>query len=683
MLFRCALVLLQALAAAAAPPASRAAPLERNYLYRVDRSFLRMRDGTRLAITWWRPTAKTRGEKFPVLLEYLPYRKEDSFYQRDFPLYDYFVRRGFIMAKVDIRGTGGSTGHLPPREYSDVELADADEIIRQLAAAPGSNGKVGMWGISWGGFNSLQVSMRHPPALKAILALHASDDLFHDDVRYIDGILHLDPYTLEIDHENGLPRTPDYPVDSAYLAERFNAYPWVLTYLKQPVDGPFWRKHEPRHDYAALTVPTYLIGGLLDGYRDTPIRALDRFPGTVKVEIGPWNHAWPDDGEPGPNYEWRSRAVRWWNHWLRGEDTGLLNEPRFLAFVRSGHAPGTDKTTTPGTWRFFDWPIPGLGTLRLYPGMDRKLSTAPGDSAIDRLAYHPGFGTRGGDWWGETTGDMRPDDAGSLVYDSEVLTDSLELVGTPVVQLLVSASAPQANWIARLEDVGPEGPVALVTGGAINGTLRDTSTAAHPLVPGTWYPLVFELHFTTWTFRPGHRIRLAVTNAQFPMLWPSPRAMTTSLAVGSKSTLVDLPIVPPSARNVPQLPPPEVRSHAPDARDRAQPEPPRNRIIHDELNGTTAVELFTSWAYTVGKRNITTTEHETWETTDSAPGRSRFLGEEWHRLESAGRRLDLRTRMEIRSDSASLHVTVTRRLERNGKPFRSRTWQETLPREAH
>jgi predicted acyl esterase len=642
-----------------------------------------MPDGVRLAITWWRPVARSKGETFPVLLEYLPYRKEDSFYQRDFPLYDYFVRRGFIMAKVDIRGTGGSTGHLPPREYSDVELDDADEIIRQLATSPASNGRVGMWGISWGGFNALQVSMRHPPALKAIVALHASDDLFHDDVRYIDGIFHIDPYTLQIDHENGLPQTPAYPIDSAYFANRFTAYPWVLTYLKQPVDGPFWRRHAPRGDYAALTIPAYLIGGLLDGYRDTPIRALDRIPAPVKVEIGPWNHAWPDDGLPGPNYEWRARAVRWWNHWLRGEDTGLLDEPRLLAFVRDGHPPDANRTMTPGQWRFFDWPIPGLETLRLFPGGEHRLSTTPVDSVEDRLAYQPGSGTRGGDWWGETTGDMRPDDAGSLIYDTEVLTDSLELVGTPQVRLRVSASAPQANWIVRLEDVGPDGAVALVTGGAINGTLRDSTTVSRPLVPGTRYDLAFELHFTTWTFRPGHRIRIAVTNAEFPMLWPSPRSMTTTLAVGTLATAVDLPIVRPGERRVADLPAPEARSHPLDAHDRALPEPGVSRISHDLLKGTTSVELFTSWAYTIGARRLTTTEHETWVTTDAEPGRSRFLGEEWHQILVGGRRLDLRTRMEIVSDSVEFHVVMSRRISRDGRTVRTRSWRETLPRVAH
>ena len=125
----------------------------------------RMPDGVRLAVTYWRPTGAK--DKAPVLLEYLPYRKEDSFYQRDYPLYSWFVRHGFIMAKVDIRGTGSSEGHLPDREYSEQEMKDADVIIDQLSRLPGSNGNVGLWGISWGGFNAIQIAMRHPASAQA------------------------------------------------------------------------------------------------------------------------------------------------------------------------------------------------------------------------------------------------------------------------------------------------------------------------------------------------------------------------------------------------------------------------------------------------------------------------------------------------------------------------------------
>jgi predicted acyl esterase len=178
--------------------------------YTVEYDSVKMRDGIWLGITRWVPVAMKANERFPVLLEMIPYRKDDDFYARDFPLYDWFARRGFLMAKVDVRGTGASTGPVPSREYSEAELDDAVELIASLAADPRANGRVGMWGISWGGFNAIQIAMRQPPALRAILAMHASDDLFHDDVRYIDGVLHLDRYALQIDHGNGLPRTPRY-----------------------------------------------------------------------------------------------------------------------------------------------------------------------------------------------------------------------------------------------------------------------------------------------------------------------------------------------------------------------------------------------------------------------------------------------------------------------------------------
>lgn len=642
-----------------------------------------MRDGTRLAVTWWKPTAKRPGEKFPVVLEYLPYRKDDSFYARDFPLYDYFVRRGLLMVKVDIRGTGGSSGPLPPREYSEIELDDAVEIIAQLARLPESNGKVGMWGISWGGFNSLQVAMRRPPELTAIIALHATDDLYHDDVRYIDGGLHMDPYTIQIDHENALPRTPGYAIDSAYFRNRFEAYPWVLTYMKQPVDGPFWRRNGLRYRQDALTIPAYLIGGLLDGYRDMPLRALGYLKSPVKVEIGPWNHAWPNDGEPGPNYEWRSRAVRWWNHWLRGEDTGLLREPRLLIYQRSGHPPDRNQVKTPGAWRFEDWPIKGAEPLRLWPGLDHSMQKAPGDTPFDQLLqYQPGSGTAAADWWGETTGNMAGDDAGSLYFDTPVLKRPIAIAGLPQVRLQVVVNAPLANWTARLEDVGPDGQVALVTGGIINGTQSQSTTAPTRLVPGQEYTLQFEMHFTTWTFQPGHHIRLAVSNAQFPMVWPTPYPLTSTVKLGA-ITSVELPTIPlTSAYPAPALPAPEPRAPAPDVTYHEAGER-TDRVSYEPVTGMTTVVWDSPSSWNIGAVRFDYTENETYRTSERDPSRSSFLARATHRIRPPGRDLLLETIIDIQSDSTAFHVIVTRTLSSGGKQVRRKQWQEAVAREFH
>jgi uncharacterized protein len=656
------------------------------YQYRIERSTIVMTDGARLAITWWLPTPRHRAERFPALLELLPYRKDDSFYARDYPLYDYFVRRGFLMAKVDIRGTGGSSGALPSREYSEQELDDAVEIIRRLARHPLSNGSVGMWGISWGGFNALQVAMRRPPGLKAILALHASDDLYHDDVRYIDGALHIDPYALQIDHENGLPRTPGYALDSAYFHDRFEAYPWVLTYLKQDVDGPFWRRNALRFHPDAIEVPVYLIGGLLDGYRDTPLRALEYLGGPVKVEIGPWTHDWPDNGTPGPNYEWRARAVRWWNHWLRGEDSGLLNEPPLLVFQRTGHGPDRTLTTTPGRWRFEGWPVAGAVTDTLLLACSGRL-VRPGsrpdavEGCAPGLRYAAGAGVMAGDWWGEPTGDMGRDDAGSLVFDTPALAQPLTILGFSRVGFDAVAGAPLATWTARVEDVGPDGQVALVTGAALNATEYRSPLSPERLEADRTYHFAWDLHFTTWTFQAGHRIRLALSNAQFPMLWPTPYPMTSRIVLGN--SLLTLPVVPDSSANpVPDLPPPQPRAVRPGVRHLNDAEPVE-RTSYQPLTGTTTFEWANASAWSIGRTRYEYSEREHYQTNDRDPSRSSFLGVERHRIRPPGRDLSLETIIAIRSDSLSFHAEVTRRLRASGGLRREKHWCETIPRRFH
>lgn len=666
------------LLAAAAVLALAGQPL---YPFTVSRERLRMPDGVQLAVTLWRPVPRDTAERFPVLLEYLPYRKDDSFYRRDYPLYEYFVRRGYILAKVDIRGTGGSEGRLPPREYSDVELDDAMEIIAQLARLPGANGSVGMWGISWGGFNALQVAMRRPPALKAILALHASDDLFHDDVHYIDGALHVDPYALQIDHENGLPRTPDYPLDSAYFADRFDAEPWIFTYLRQDRDGDFWRRGSLRFSPDRIAIPVYLIGGLHDGYRDTVLRLLESLRVPVKAEIGPWEHDWPDNGTPGPNYEWRARAVRWWDHWLKGRDSGLLREPRLLLFQRDAYPPSDTISRLPGTWRFTDWPIPDTRWRTLRPVSGGHLVVGPAPRGVDSLRYAPGAGWMAGDWWGDPTGDMRPDDAASLIYDGDPLRETLVLAGFPRATLSVTASAPLANWAVRLEDVAPTGEVSLVTGAVVNGTQIRSRLDPRPLVPGRPERIVLDLHFTTWTFRPGHRVRLAVSNAQFPMIWPTPYPMTTTLATGGDAT-IRLPLVPaPGA--APALPAPEPRAGAPDARAIEPESKAAHRLLVDLHGDSTTVELEEPDAYEIGARSVQIAEAERWTAQGGRPANARFLGEETHRIRLPGRTLELTTRMDIRSDERFLHVRFDREILENGSRVRQRVWTDSVPRRWH
>ncbi len=150
-------------------------------------------------------------------------------------------------------------------EYTSQELDDCECVIEQLAKHPRSNGRVGMYGLSWSGFNSLMMAtLRRPPALRAIFAAHASEDLYKNDIHFLDGILHQDEYILSVDHENALPPTPNYIMDEKWVRERFTRRPWIDIYLEQQLDGSFWRKHSIKYAYENFTVPAYLLGGLYD-----------------------------------------------------------------------------------------------------------------------------------------------------------------------------------------------------------------------------------------------------------------------------------------------------------------------------------------------------------------------------------------------------------------------------------
>jgi len=364
-------------------------------------------DGAELAATLYLPDGADSAP-VPALLEYLPYRKDDAMLARDHDLYAYLARAGYAGARVDIRGTGRSGGTLPGGEYTETEQRDAEAVIAWLAGRPWCTGAVGMQGISWGGFNAIQVALRRPPALKAILAVDASDDLFHDDVHYIDGLPHLDEYALMIDHLNMLPPAPDFPLDEAALA-RMDTEPWLISFLAQAQDGPFWARASLRPEYGRLTVPAYLIGGWYDGYRDSVPRMLAHVPAPVKVLIGPWNHTYPHNAVPGPAIEWRADAVRWWDHWLKGAENGIMTEPPVtddLADAVPGHlgAPARAGRDAAGAARdpgggagAAGTPVPGAGLSRARPGGAPGRGPALGRDpagALGRAPRRVGYGLR-------------------------------------------------------------------------------------------------------------------------------------------------------------------------------------------------------------------------------------------------------------------------------------------------
>jgi putative CocE/NonD family hydrolase len=647
-----------------------------------------MKDGVRLAVNLYMPEGAKPEDKFPAILEYLPYRKDDWTLSRDWDLHLYWVRRGYVTARVDIRGTGASEGSPPDREYSDQEQQDGLEVIDWLSKQGWSNGNVGMMGISWGGFNAIQMAERHPPALKAIIAVCATEELFHDDIHYIDGLMHVDEFEPAMDLELGLTRSPDFPTDDKSLAQRFDASPWFLLYLHQQRDGAFWRRASVAPDrYGEYTVPSFMIGGFLDGYRDSLARFFEKSKAPIKALLGPWNHTFPHDAEPGPAIEWREEATRWWDYWLKGKQNGIMDEPRFEVFMRRPYPPDPNTKEVPGEWRAEKtWPPRDATKETLFLERDHSLAAvAPASRDISQheLKYAPSIGGEAGFWWGDFATDQRPTDAYSLVYDSAPIEKETAVFGWPHAKLQVSADAPLADWFVRLSDVAPDGTVTLITGAGQCGAQRDS--AAHPadLEPGRKYLIPIELHFTSWIFPPGHRIRVAISNALWPMIWPTPYAMTTSLYLGGEQTSrIELPLVPVEPPAHPHFPPIEMSPPLEGVSSSGDIWPPKNwTVTRDLMSGTTRVMWSGEDAGRYPWGDTKDYEKMTYEAQDNDPAVSTVHADASTTVILPNRTLVWSIVLNLRSDAKTFYYHFERHLTENGKEIRAKTWDDTIPRD--
>jgi uncharacterized protein len=673
---RTALVFLLASSVFAVEPPSPAV-----YSFRMENAWIPMKDGVRLAVTLYLPDGQKPQERFPAILEYHPYRKDDSSAYRDYGLYTYFVRRGYVCARVDIRGFGTSEGTPTEREYSRQEQDDGMEIIRWLAHQSWSNGNVGMMGISWSGFNSMQMAMRHPPELKAILAIAATAELFHDDVHYMDGMAHVDEFELNMDMAEGMTGAPDYTLDENVLGPRFNAPPWSLLYFEHQHDGAFWRS--PVRPLSEILVPSFLIGGLQDGYRDSIPAMLEQSKAPLKAIIGPWNHSYPNDADFGPRIEWRREAVRWWDYWLKGRDTGVLQDPRLVIYMQHWHPPDPSLDEVPGVWRVENtWPPPEAKDTTLFFEADHALAEAASKPAIHQLKYVPSVGVEAGFWWGELLSDVRPVDAFSLVYDSAPLDADLAILGRPRALLRAAATARLADWFCRLSDVAPDGTVTQITGAGINGAQRDSMSEPQDLEPNKMYSIAIEMHLTSWVFPKGHRIRVAVSNALWPMILPTPYAMTTSLELGgADGSRLLLPVVPPRGAPAPPFASPEPTEARNDMRNEGYPWPGTWTATRDEVNHKTTVD----WRgkaqeeYPWGKE--TDYESLTYEAQDDHPDISSVQGEAKTVFELRGRLLTWKGHLSLTTDATNFYYRYTRELWKDDGLVKQKTWQQTIPRD--
>jgi uncharacterized protein len=663
----------------ALPTTEAAHPTDRGV--KLVRVSIPMPDGVELAATLYMPADLRPGERVPALLEYLPYRKDDDTAYGDYGKHAYFARHGYVGARVDIRGFGASGGAPTTREYSAQEQADCEHVIAWLASQSWSNGSVGMFGISWGAFNSIQMAMRGPPALKAILAIEGTEALFKEDVHYMDGIMHVDEFEVSMDLDQGRSGAPDFPLDEATLAKRMDSTPWSLDYFRHQRDGAYWRS--PIRRFEDIHIPCFLIGGLQDGYRDSIPRMLERVPAPVHAWVGPWNHDLPNQSVYGPRVEWRAEAVRWFDHWLKGIDNGIERAPRLVVYQQHSHPPGAAGQDVPGEWRAESWPPAGRKPLTWFLAPNHELTSTPAAAATDHLRYVPSAGAEAGFWWGELLGDQRPVDAYSLIYDSAPLESDVSMLGFAHVRLLAAADAPLADWFVRLEDVADDGRVTAITGAGLAGAQRRSMEHPEPLVPGKEYQLDLDLHLGSWVWLRGHRIRVAVSNAQWPMHWPTPYEMTTALRLGgAEGSAIVLPVVPAHGSAPPAfaaLEPTETPTGITTPNDYAWPG--SWKLERDEANERSTV----TWHGTTETRfpwgSFDHSEQLVYHIDDNTPAISAVEGDGESIERLSDRVLTYRGHLTLKSDAKTFHYAFTRELLRDGVVVRTKTWREDIPRD--
>ncbi|HQY84338.1 MAG: CocE/NonD family hydrolase [Ilumatobacteraceae bacterium] len=670
--------------------------------------------GAVLAGTLYLPDAEG---PFATLLEALPYRMSDVGASYADGYLRFAGEGGFAVLRIDVRGTGNSTG-VAEDEYPDIERRDLRTVIEWVAAQPWSTGKVGMLGTSYSGFNSLHMAMEGIPQLGAIAAMYATDDRYTDDVHYMGGVLRaidLIDYPLYMIAMNALPPTPAVWAGAGFGGDweaewqrRIDQHePWLLEWLRHPRPDATWRRGSvrlgPRGDgYQRMSCPVLLISGWADGYRNNTFRAIEHLPDWHLI-AGPWAHKDPSVARPGPNIDSDLELMRFFDQHLRGGPQAGAR--RGQIFVRRPTPAEPDLALHDGHWVEVDvWPPTHLREIE-YVALDalantgRPIITELDEQLVDDvvdlvdvLAVRGDVGVTawnscaGGLPWGQPL-DQRSDNAHSITYDWVHAVESM-MMGNGEVALRVRSSASVGHVSVKLCDIAPDGSSTLITRGMLDLAQRgmwptdpfgELAASAQPIVPGEWIDVTVQFEATTWTLLPGHRLRLAIAGTDWPNCWPAAQPFT--LGVQRASVRLSLPTAAalPRAHNQFQPGPGPSADDAEGVEWRYETDVlARESRVHTRYggtysgtHGTTVTDVYE------GSLGISTVDlSQAWAT-----GRSRY--DMTFNLPGSGHAVatcSTEATLQVRSDRDWFHVDIALRAERDGALFAERTWSERFPR---
>ena len=643
-----------------------------------------------LSANLWRPVARggrtgeTGGaERFPAILEMIPYGKDNWRRNADTTRGEWFAARGYALCRLDVRGTG-SSGGVALDEYTADETRDGYDAVEWLAAQPWCNGGVGMWGISYGGFTAIQVATLRPPHLRAIVPVMATDDRYLDDVHYRGGcvtVSELSQYAVSQVAMNAMPPDAafrgagwrDEWLDAARAPRRRGCSHGCATRPTGRTGGrarsrPTTTRSRPRSSTSvAGTTPTSIRRS---GCRPAA-------PAPSHTLVGNWVHSWPHDAAPGPEPRRapRDRPVlrpppqrdrerlgrRAGGRLVRARVRAAGAVPRVVAGSLAGGV---------GVPASADHGRAARGAFGRRPAAGGRQSRgARTASASTRSVHRPTTGTRGALSWGAggapngLARDLRPDEDAGPTYTSEPLDEALEVLGVPEVVVHLEVDAPVATLSVRLSDVAPDGTSALVSAGVLNLTHRRSHVAPEPLEPGRVEEIRVPLRTAGYRWLAGPSTPRRARVSLWPVLWPSPYPATFRLHRGAATpSRLELPVIPPAGGpgDVPvpafRTDPPDLRWPNPVAADGQGParhDPPVWRIEEDVIAGSVTVHVHDGGEDIVPDgRRLYAAETLRMTAWDADPARAELDADVVYRWQEreAGRRREL-TRIEIRAVS--------------------------------
>jgi putative CocE/NonD family hydrolase len=662
----------------------------------VEIEWIPMKDGRRLAARLFLP--KDAGVKrYPAILEYIPYRRRDGTRLGDDMMHLWFAANGYVSARVDISGTGDSDG-LIGDEYVKREQDDALEIIEWLGTQPWSHGTVGMIGYSWGGFSGLQAAARRPPRLKAIVTTYSTDDRYSCDAHYLGGCLLNDNFNWGGAFFNYAALPPDPAIVGAdrwrdMWRRRIEAHRMIpADWMTHQRRDSFWKHGSVCEDYDAIECAVLAVGGYLDGYTRTVLRLVENLKAPCKGLIGPWGHREPHVGIPGPAIGYLEECKRWWDRWLKGIENGAENDPAMRLWLSDPAMPDPAAKMRPGRWiEFPKWPAPTIKARDLLLSANGTLTTGKrigGSQGLLHIRSPLTTGSAHQEWvpFGlgrlapDGASDQREDDGDSLCFDMP-LKKGLRIAGIGWAKLRIKADKPQALVSVRVNDVAPDGTSTLVTFGVLNLAHRDGHEQPKPLKSGQFYDVAVELKPIGRIVLQGHKLRLAIASANWPMVWPSPDGPT--LTVDPARSTLSLPILSAGARGrAARFPKP---SYAPEGKTTVlQPgKYTRTRIVDIESQSMDLVVINDDGRYRIEDTGTEAgdvyTRRMSTHRSDPASARTEVEYSSTFRRTDWNARLD--TTMVITSNRRSFYVEGKLTAYEGDKVFAQRKFKAKIPRD--